>query len=327
MVGLTVVIRAYNAADRLPKILDCLQQQHVPSDLDWEILIVDNNSRDNTARIVQERIGCGQFSCPLRYVLETRQGAAFARQRALLEAQADLVAFLDDDNYPAENWLAEVWDFGQRHPEVGAYSGKIQGDFEVPPPNNFYHLASYLAVIDRGDEPFSYSLRKDRVLPPGAGLVLRKSAWMKSVPKTFSISGPVGHSLALKGEDIELLGWLQKAGWDILYNPKMVILHHIPAWRLERDYLLSLVRSIGLSQHQIRMQRLQPWQRPFLGVGYLVNDCLKMIMHYVRYHSVVKTDIVVACQLEKLKSTLVGTFYHYFQKRPSSSRSAGWPLL
>lgn len=327
MVDLTVVIRAYNAANRLPKIFACLQQQRIPADLDWEILVVDNNSRDKTAQIVHQYARFGQFLCPLRYVLETRQGAAFARQRALLEAQADLVAFLDDDNYPVENWLAEVWDFGSRHPQVGAYSGKIHGDFEVSPPANFYHLASYLAVIDRGDSPFSYSLRRDRVLPPGAGLVLRKSAWMKSVPKTFSISGPVGNSLGLKGEDIELLGWLQKAGWDILYNPKMVIFHHIPAWRLEREYLLSLVRSIGLSQHRIRMQRLEPWQRPFLGVAYVVNDLLKVIMHYVRHYSVLKTDVVVACQFEKLKSTLVGPFRRKLQKRSSRPRSSGWPLL
>lgn len=308
MFDLTVAIRAYNAAARLPKLFACLQQQLLPEGLNWEVVVVDNNSSDATAKVIAEVARSCVLPCPLRYVLEVRQGAAFARQRALLEAQADLVGFLDDDNYPAPDWIAELWQYSQLHPEAGAFSGKIYGDFEVPPPPNFNHLASYLALIDRGDRPFSYSRRKDRVLPPGAGLVIRKSAWLKSVPKTFTISGPVGASLALKGEDMELLGWLQKSGWEILYNPKLVISHYIPAWRLERDYLMALVRSIGLSQHMIRMQRLRRWQRPLFFVCYLANDCLKVVSHYIRYYRVLQTDVVAACQLEKLKSALRSPF-------------------
>ncbi|MBD2258629.1 hormogonium polysaccharide biosynthesis glycosyltransferase HpsE [Pseudanabaena sp. FACHB-2040] len=326
MVQLTVAIRAYNAASRLPKILDCLQRQVVPAHLSWEVLVVDNNSTDDTPQIIDRAKRAEPLPFTLKYVLEDRQGAAFARQRALLEAGADLVGFLDDDNYPAPNWVAEIWEFGQQHPGAGAFSGKIFGDFEVPPPPNFAHIASYMALIDRGDQPFSYSLRKDRVLPPGAGLVIRKSAWLKSVPKDFSISGPVGHVLALKGEDIELLGWLRKAGWEILYNPNLVILHHIPAWRLERDYLLALVRSIGLAQHLIRMQRLHQWQRPFFLAGYMTHDFLRMVIHYAKYYPVLSSDVVAACQLEKLRSALVSPFYRRaLPHRPASG--LGSPLL
>ncbi|MBD0336110.1 MAG: glycosyltransferase family 2 protein [Cyanobacteria bacterium Co-bin13] len=326
MVELTVAIRAYNAAARLPKILDCLRQQIVPTALSWEVLVVDNNSTDNTAQIVDQLQRDSPLPFSLKYVLEGRQGAAFARQRALLEANADLVGFLDDDNYPAANWVAEIWSFGQQHPEAGAFSGKIYGDFEVPPPPNFDHIASYMALIDRGDQPFSYSLRRDWVLPPGAGLVIRKSAWLKSVPRNFSISGPVGSVLALKGEDIELLGWLRKAGWEILYDPNLVISHYIPAWRLERDYLLSLVRSIGLAQHLIRMQRLSQWQRPFFLAGYLTHDFLKMVVHYIRYYPVLSSDVVAACQLEKLKSALMSPFYRQaLPHRPAPGLGA--PLL
>ncbi|MHC5833495.1 MAG: glycosyltransferase, partial [Nostoc sp.] len=91
------------------------------------------NSSDNTSEIIQNYQKIYHGSSHLRYFLETEQGAAFARLRAVREARGQLIAFLDDDNLPAPDWLAQAYTFGLEHPQAGAWSGQIHGDFEVKP--------------------------------------------------------------------------------------------------------------------------------------------------------------------------------------------------
>ncbi|MDJ0553642.1 MAG: hypothetical protein QNJ68_04210 [Microcoleaceae cyanobacterium MO_207.B10] len=58
----------------------------------------------------------------------------------------------------------------------------------------------------------------------------------------------------LASEDLEALSYIQCGGWEIWHNPDMVITHKIPPYRLEKEYLLSLVRGVGLSRHHIRIK-------------------------------------------------------------------------
>ena len=143
---LTVAIPTYNGAERLPEILEQLSKQIDTESFDWELLIVDNNSQDNTAELIKnyQEKWLGWHS--VKYCCEQRQGAAFARQKAIAESQSQWVAFLDDDIIPALNWVANAYQFSQEHPQVGAYGGQIHGDFEVFPPHDFQRIASFLAI-------------------------------------------------------------------------------------------------------------------------------------------------------------------------------------
>jgi glycosyltransferase involved in cell wall biosynthesis len=309
MVDFSVAIRTYNKADQIPPILEALRSQADTKSISWEIVIVDNNSTDNTADLIREYQVNWDCSFPIKYFFEPTQGASIARKRAIQEAQGELIGFLDDDNLPAPDWVAEAYSFGKMHPEAGAFSGQIHGKFEVEPPPNFRRIASYLAIIERGDKVFSYNTRKGRVLPPGAGLIIRKQAWLDCVPSNLLLLGPVGKSLGLKGEDMESLAHVQNAGWEILYNPKLHIYHEVPAWRFERDYLLSLVRSIGLAQHHIRMTRAKAWQKPFILPVYLFNDIRKAITYFIKKRKEIATDVVAACEMERLTSGVISPFY------------------
>jgi len=309
MVDFTVAIRAYNAGDRLPEILDKLKQQEQTEEINWEILVVDNNSQDNTPQIIQEYQANWTEKFPLRYVLEPQQGASIARRTAMEKAEGALVGFLDDDNLPAPDWVSQAYTFGQSHPQVGAYGGQIHASFEVPPPDNFKKIAVYLAIIERGRKPFCYNTHKQKVLPPGAGIVISKQAWLKSVPEKLLLTGPSGKALNLKGEDLELLACLQNAGWEIWYNPDMHLNHKIPAWRLERDYLISLAKGSGLQRNHIRMMRLKPWQRPPAFLAYLLNDTRKALSYLIKNYNAIKTDTVAACEMSLLSSILISPFY------------------
>ncbi|MGB7520996.1 MAG: hormogonium polysaccharide biosynthesis glycosyltransferase HpsE [Spirulinaceae cyanobacterium] len=309
MVDFTVAIRTYNGERLLPNVLDKLRCQVRTEEINWEIIVIDNNSNDGTAKVVAQYQSNWHYSYPLKYYFEPKQGASIARQRAIHEAQGSLIGFLDDDNLPDSDWVFQAYSFGKLHPNVGAYGGQIHGEFETVTPQNFQRIAVYLAIIERGKKPFCYNKHKQKVLPPGAGIVIAKQAWLETVPDNLVLLGPNKKSLSTKGEDLEILSYIQNGGWEIWYNPEMHIYHHIPAWRMERSYLISLSRNSGLTRHYIRMLRLKSWQRPFAFFAYLGNDLRKLILHIASNWTKLKTDTVAACETALLLSILVSPFH------------------
>jgi hypothetical protein len=148
-------------------------------------------------------------------------------------------------------------------------------------------------------------------LPPSAGLVIRKQAWLETVPQEIQLN-----ALRFKrsdgnncSEDLEALSYMQQSKWEIWYNPAMNVVHKIPSWRLQRSYLLPLFRSIGLSRHVIRMLGTNRWQKPIIFAGYLANDLRRVVTHYVKYRSQLETDLTAACEMQLFLGSLISPFY------------------
>lgn len=302
----TVAICTYNGADRVPEVLNCLCWQLNVADIAWEVIVVDNNSHDETAATVARYQKQWPHPYPLRYVFEPKQGAGFARQRAIQCAHSPLVGFLDDDNLPSLTWVSAAYHFAQRHPHAGVYGSRIRGDFEINPPDHFDRIASLLALTERGPSPILYPPEK-KVLPPGAGMVVRRQAWIDHVPPDKNLGIKVGKRDA--AEDLEAVLYIQKGGWQIWYNPAMRLYHRIPKNRLKRDYLLGLCRGIGLSRYRTRMLSLPSWQRPLWLWLYMVNDFRKVIRHLIRHGRAVWTDTVTACEMTLYLFSLISPFY------------------
>ena len=353
MTDFTVAIPTYNGAERLPLVLDKLRAQIGIEELSVEVMIIDNNSKDNTQQIVGEyqekwsqKLSLKYYceaekgaivsskktiqeansslidsiketlndyqqkwgkQLPLTYAFEAQQGADFARRKAVKEAKSSLIGFLDDDNLPAPNWIAAAYEFAQKYPKAGAYASQIHGDFAGELPPNFNRIKPFFAITERGNKPLLYQPAK-RVIPPSAGLVVRKEAWLKSVPERSILSGRVPGSM-LTGEDTETISYIQKAGWEIWYNPAMEVIHKIPKHRLEKDYLISFFRGIGLSRYVTRMLGVKPWLKPLALLAYMANDTRKIIRHLLKYGSQLETDVVAACELELYINSLKSPFY------------------
>lgn len=306
-IDFTVAIPTYNGESRLPELLERLQNQISTEHFSWEIIVVDNNSTDNTATLVRSYQSSWQCSYPLRYCFEPKQGAAYARKTAIEQAKGKFVGFLDDDNYPTYNWVAAAYAFGQSHPEAGAYGSQIHPKFEVEPPENFQRIAPFLAITERGNLPLLYSSHK-KLLPPSAGLVVCRKAWLESLPKETILSGRVTGNM-LTGEDLEALSYIQKSGWEIWYNPAMEIYHQIPSWRLQREYLIPFFRGIGLSRYITRTVNLKSWQKPIALAAYMLNDLRKIIIHLLKYRWKIKTELVAACEMQLFISSFISPFY------------------
>lgn len=312
-VDITVAIPTYNGATRIPAVVDRLREQTNTEQFSWEILVVDNNSSDDTAKIVQQYQADWSSSHPLRYCFAPEPGLAFARQKAVEEARGTFVCFLDDDTLPAPDWVASAWAFGQEHPRAGAFGGQIHGDFEVEPPENFERIKSFLAIKERGSKAHLYD--PDNLnLPPGAGLVVRKQTWLDCVPPRL-VRTERG------GNDFEISLHMHRAGWEIWYNPAMHLYHQIPRWRLEKGYLLSLSRTVGLCICELRLIKAKSWQKPIVMARIVLGNLRRTISHLLKYRRQVKTDLVAACELEFFLSSLASPFY-YLKKQMQAQAPA-----
>ncbi|MEL6815120.1 MAG: hormogonium polysaccharide biosynthesis glycosyltransferase HpsE [Cyanobacteria bacterium J06598_3] len=305
----SVVICTYNGAHLLPNLLEKLRQQqpccsegssegsfegkqegsaNALASFRWEVIVVDNNScdaptegqRQRTAAVIKEIQQTWRPDVPLRYLFEPQQGLAFARRCAVHASNSELLGFLDDDTLPDPHWVAEAIRFAQQHPRAGAYGSSIHGLYEVPPPPNFERIACCLAIIDRGESPFQYPPNRG-VLPAGAGMVIRRQAWLEQVPNVPALAGVKAGSLKAKGEDVETLSYIRRT-WEIWHNPAMRLGHVIPKARLERAYLLNLFWQIGLSRYQLRQVQHSWWQWPTMLLLYCANDFRKVLQQLVR---------------------------------------------
>jgi glycosyltransferase involved in cell wall biosynthesis len=241
--SVSVVICTHNGAKRLPQTLAHLKAQQVPTDLDWEVIVIDNASVDTTAEVAR---ACWRDSCvPLRVVYEPRLGLSNARERGFTEASYDLVSFVDDDNWVCNTWVVTVSKDMSSSLRLGAMVGLVRPVCEVAPPPWFNRHKIWYVVFDETD-------LKQFGDPPrqlwGAGLSIRKTAWNQLLALGFSfhVSGRKGASLGA-GEDLELTRCLRLAGWELAIDPGIVLEHFLPANRLTWKYLRRMTRMNAVS--------------------------------------------------------------------------------
>jgi glycosyltransferase involved in cell wall biosynthesis len=302
-IDITVAIPTFNGEKRLPIILEKILNQTGLDNLNWEIIVVDNNSSDNTLEIIKKYQENYSSHLPLRYILESKQGAAFARITAVREAKGKLVAFLDDDNLPAADWLISAYEFAKLHPQAGAWSGQIHGNYEVEPPEEFEKIQAFLAIREHGDKPFLFDANNLR-LPPGAALVVRKQAWCENVPSQPILTGKLP-GLLVQGDDYEPLLYIHFGGWQIWYNPEMHTYHQIPKWRFEVEYLKSLARGCGLCICQLRLINAGKWQKPLILAKTFLGNLRRLIQHYLKYRSELKGNTIANFEIEFYRGSMM----------------------
>lgn len=317
MIDFTVAIPTYNGAQRLPQLLNRLKEQTGTEHFSWNILVVDNNSSDHTAALVESyQTEALEPAISVHYAFEQRQGAAFARVKAMAIATSQWaskwVGFLDDDVIPDANWVAAAYAFGENHPQAGAYGGQIHGAFEVEPPENFSRIQSFLAIRERGAKAQLYN-PDSLSLPPSAAWVIRAQAWHENVSSRPKLGGRA-HGSMVQGDDYEPLLHLHKANWEIWYAPEMHVHHQIPKSRLERSYLMPLSRGCGLCICQLRMINAAGWQRPGIWLKLVLSNLRRVVSHWLRYRTRIDDDLVAACEMEFFLGSFLSPFYYLRQQ-------------
>jgi glycosyltransferase involved in cell wall biosynthesis len=122
MKKISVVVPTYNRAKKLPKVLKLLANQTL-NHSDYEVIVTDNNSSDNTREVVQKFEK--KFPEIFRYVCQKKRGAAANRNLGAKQAKAPLILFLDDDMWAEKNLVEEHF---KAHDN---FEGSVLGFFET----------------------------------------------------------------------------------------------------------------------------------------------------------------------------------------------------
>lgn len=118
----SVIVPTRNRSGLLRALLGDLSTQDA-GDLRFEILVVDNASRDGTRAVT---LAVAARDPRVHYIYEPARGASLARNRGIAMARAAILAFLDDDVRPAPDWVRVAWQSMTRHPEVDCIGGRIE---------------------------------------------------------------------------------------------------------------------------------------------------------------------------------------------------------
>ena len=233
----SVIIPTYNRAHLLPQTLDSFLAQSYPEDR-LEIIVSNNNSTDDTRNVIDQY--CSRFP-NIRAVMETRQGAHYARNSAAKIAKGDILYFTDDDMLADQALIDEIVKVFELDPLIASATGKIIGQFDVTPPRwvTKYLINCYLSltemdkpedlIVSRNDLVFSCheAVRREVFLQCG-GFNPENTAgiWLGD--------GETGFGIKIK-----------QAGYKFAYTSKSVIHHIIPSSRTTLRYLVKRFGNQG----------------------------------------------------------------------------------
>lgn len=222
---ISVVVPTYNRGRQLEPLLVSLLAQEARG-VRYEVVVVDNNSTDDTRRVVDELASTAPHR-PLRYVFEPRQGVSYARNTGVANTSAPLVVFLDDDGVPGQDWVWSMKRAFDEHPEADCIGGRIKPRWVHPRPS--WLTAPHwgpIAVQDRVHAAY-LNTRQASACLLSANLGCRREAF--DAVGGFSPDYP-------RGQDREFEMRLWRAGKQGLYLPDMDVTVDVPAERLTRRY-------------------------------------------------------------------------------------------
>jgi hypothetical protein len=201
-------------------------------------------------------------------------GVTSARMAALNHIKEPLICSVDDDNVLSHDYLEVACQFLQQHPEVGFVGGKILPEFEVQPGPEVLFYGEVLALRDYGDQAFvSTEARKGINAMPGgspvtAGMVCRREAvdgFVELLSQGKPLAEPrYGCEIQPGCEDAELVYYGVRRGYEIGYEPRMVMTHLIPARRMEKKSFrrAAYIGGVGWGRFKVvhgLAAPLQPW--------------------------------------------------------------------
>lgn len=237
----SIIIATYNRAAYLSKCLEALAALETDPTT-FEVIVVDNNSSDNTREVVQSFVQ-SHPTMSIHYLFEKEQGAALARNSAITEAQGEIFCFLDDDTVPTPTWLRAIA-AGFADPAVGCVGGPAILDFQgrEPPP---WLLGDLQGLLSGYGLPYTEPtvLSKVAEYPFLCNMAVRRSV-LDEVGSFRPDLGRSGGSL-LAGEETELVDRMYRAGWKVMYLPDAKVWHLVAPERLDKLYIYRV--GMGLA--------------------------------------------------------------------------------
>lgn len=245
MLDASIIICTFNRAESLRDTLRAVRALRAEEGRSWEVVVVDNNSSDNTRDVV----AAVQNDWPLlRYEFEPSQGLSHARNRGIAVARGAVLLFTDDDVLPEPEWMEKTL-AGLERFDADACGGYIAPIWEVPPPpwlTERFH--GFLAV--RTDRTDCELMGPDDPAPFGANMAFRRTVFER-VGAFDTSRGRKGAVLA-SGEDGEMFERIRRANLRAAFLGESRVHHKVEAFRCTKRYLrrwrTQTSRNIAISR-------------------------------------------------------------------------------
>lgn len=220
---ISIVLCTYNNADSLGITLNQITQQAVTDSASIELIVVDNNSTDNTAELVQQIQS--QAAITLRYIFEAQQGLSHARNTGVEQALGDYILFTDDDAEVPSNWVSHyLAKITESQPDC--LFSKINIIWDQPKPWWYSNrLAIYFAALDYGSQAFEVTNHAWQFI--GKNFCLKKSVII-ALGGFDTALGRKGTNLAA-GEETLLYKKLITSNKKVIYFPGAPVGHRLKA--------------------------------------------------------------------------------------------------
>lgn len=228
-IEISIIICTFNRAKSLERTLESIREMAIPQNMVWELIIVDNNSRDKTREIVEKfRV---RTDMDVVYVFEEKKGLSNARNSGVRKARGEVIAFTDDDVIVDKHWLANMVKAFDDTNAV-CIGGKILPLWERTPPKWLTKdLHGYLALLDLGDE---YLKITNHYRLFGANMAVKTDLF----EKYGCFNGALGRtsSKLYGGEETEFIRTLIDNEENVYYAPYAVVYHCISEERMKKSY-------------------------------------------------------------------------------------------
>lgn len=233
---LSIIICTYNRAEVLKETLLNLLKVSNSAAKPYEILVIDNNSKDHTPDVVEALQG--QYQNKLRYIYENQQGLSFARNRGIKEAKGEILAYVDDDVSFDTRWLDNI-EFYFKNPNCLGIGGRIIPQWpnhQAPwwyDKNLAVAYAGITGELNLGQDPKEFKVNHST--PYGGNMIFRKEVFQR-YGEFHTDLGRKGNDFGLH-EDSEFANRILKDQQKLFYAPDVIVFHRVFKERITRKYL------------------------------------------------------------------------------------------
>ncbi len=236
---ISCIVCTYNRQDFILRCLEALSLQSLPPK-QFEVIVVDNRSKDRTAELVQGFIQ-DHPEIQITYGFEEKQGLSHARNSGAKTARGAFLTYIDDDAIADSHLLEEVLKVFEQYPSAGCVGGRI--DLSLPQDLPWWYsgaLAGYFSGFDLQAASIT-KISKIWELPYGANFSVAKKA-LQEMGGFSTHLGRKGNDFS-GGEETELAYRIAAQGYDLYYNPFAVVTHHIKGDRINLKHMVKSARS------------------------------------------------------------------------------------
>ena len=300
-IGVSVIICCYNSSKSIFRTLECLSLQEELI-FPFQVIVVNNNSNDNTVDIVKEFINKSNLN--IKLVHEFMPGLMHAREAGLKNSKYEYIQFCDDDNFLSPNYIVSIFKIFNNNELMGACGGLgIPLLDVVKTPIWFDYYKKSFAVGSQKKNP------QDHLY--GAGVAIRYSALEAIYNKGFKsfLTGRKGGVL-LAGDDGELILALMICGYELHASDDFYFHHFIKQSRLKKEYLYKLHFGFGMMYPVIDIYRdFLRTKKIYSSFKYKIKFTFKIIKSFLVIF--LKRGINRKVQINLFKGALRGFLYYF----------------